>query len=299
MVPSGGEDVNGRVEAVQRMQDYIEAHLSEDLTMAELSGAALYSPWHAYRLFVSMLGMTPAAYIRRLRLSRAALRLREGGARVLDVALDSGFESADGFQRAFHSAFGCNPCEYATRPVPIALFRPYGVKYAPKGGTKDMKDVSTVFVRAVEKPARKVVLKRGREAKHYMQYCEEVGCDVWGILSSMDCLGGEPVCLWLPEKFIAPGTSEYVQGAEEPTDYAGPVPEGFDVIDLPACTYLEFRGEPFAEEDWEDAIRDLWAAREKYDPALAGYRWEEENPRIQLEPQGERGYIELYPVKPL
>lgn len=40
-------------------------------------------------------------------------------------------------------------------------------------------------------------------------------------------------------------------------------------------------------------------AMEKYDPALIGYRWDDDNPRMQLEPRGERGYIELRAVRPL
>lgn len=40
-------------------------------------------------------------------------------------------------------------------------------------------------------------------------------------------------------------------------------------------------------------------AMEKYDPALIGYRWDDDNPRMQLEPRGERGYIKLRAVRPL
>lgn len=40
-------------------------------------------------------------------------------------------------------------------------------------------------------------------------------------------------------------------------------------------------------------------AMEKYDPALIGYRWDDDNPRMQLELRGERGYIELRAVRPL
>ena len=49
--------------AVQRMQDYIEAHLETDITLAELSAVSLFSPWHSYRLFKGLLGVTPAEYI--------------------------------------------------------------------------------------------------------------------------------------------------------------------------------------------------------------------------------------------
>ncbi len=66
-----------RIEAVQRMQDYIESNLEQDISMADLAKAAGYSPWYSYRLFQSLLHMTPAVYIRRLRLSKSALRLRD------------------------------------------------------------------------------------------------------------------------------------------------------------------------------------------------------------------------------
>ena len=149
----------------------------------------------------------------------------------------------------------------------------------------------------MEKPERKAIIKRGVKAAEYFSYCREVGCDVWGVLTSMKSLCGEPVCMWLPRKYIKEGTSEYVQGVEVPCDYDGEVPEGYDVIELPAAKYLMFRGEPFREEDFEDAIAEIQNAEKKYDPALAGFRWDSENPRIQLEPVGTRGYIELLPVK--
>ena len=54
----------------------------------------------------------------------------------------------------------------------------------------------------------------------------------------MDSLCGEPVCLWLPGAYKKPGTSTYVQGVEAEADYHGEIPEGFDVISLPAAEYL-------------------------------------------------------------
>lgn len=80
-------------------------------------------------------------------------------------------------------------------------------------------------------------------------------------------------------------------------DYDGIVPEGFEVLELPAADYLMFRGEPFEEEDFGKAIQEIWDAEQKYDPGIIGYRWDESNPRIQLEPIGRRGYIEYVAVK--
>ena len=285
------------IDAVQRMQDYIEANLDNNITTADLASVSRYSPWYSYRLFVDLLHMTPAVYIRRLRLSKSALQLRDEKVKIIDVALDSGFESVDGYQRAFYKEFGCNPYEYSIRPPPIYLFKPYGIKYANRKESKDMSEVKSVFVQVIEKPERKVIIKRGKEATEYFKYSEEVGCDVWGLLCSMKSICGEPVCLWLPSQHILPGTSEYVQGVEVSTDYSGQIPDGFDVVELPKCKYLMFQGEPFEEENFEEAIKEIWAAIEKYNPSSIGYTWDKANPRIQLEPIGARGYIELHPIK--
>ena len=285
------------IEAVQRMQDYIATHLDSNITMADLANVSKYSPWYSYRLFVDILHMTPAVYIRRLRLSKSALRLRDEKVKIIDIAFDTGFESVDGYQRAFYKEFGCNPYEYSICPTPIYLFKPYGVKYNRGKDKVEMSDIKSVFIQVVEKPERKAIIKRGKNAKHYFEYCEEVGCDVWGLLCSIKSISGEPVCLWLPSRYILPGTSEYVQGVEVSTDYSGKIPDGFDIIDLPKCKYLMFQGEPFEEENFEEAIREVLIAIEKYDPSIIGYAWDDSNPRIQLEPIGTRGYIELIPVK--
>lgn len=151
----------------------------------------------------------------------------------------------------------------------------------------------------IEKPKRKVIIKRGIKATDYFAYCEEVGCDVWGLLTSINSISGEPVCLWLPKAYIKTGTSEYVQGVEVSEDYDAEIPDGFELIELPAAKYLMFQGEPFAEEDYGEAIEQVWTAIKKYNPSVLGLTWDDSNPRIQLEPIGTRGYIELWSVKPL
>ncbi len=287
-----------QIEAVQRMQDYITEHLKETITLADLARVSLFSPWYSYRLFRQWTNLTPAEYIRRLKLAGSALKLKREPCKIIDVAYEFGFESVDGYQRAFLREFGCNPREYARRPVPLYLFTPYGVKYREiRKEPKRMEQVRNVFIQVIEKPERKVIIKRGIAAEDYFAYCEEVGCDVWGLLTSMESICGEPVCLWLPEAYRPPGTSVYVQGVEVPVDYDGAVPEGFDVIVLPVAKYLMFQGEPFEEEDYCQAIEAVQESVKKYNPSAIGYQWDEKNPRIQLEPVGARGYIELLAVK--
>ncbi|GLC31719.1 helix-turn-helix transcriptional regulator [Clostridium omnivorum] len=287
-----------KVEAVQRMQNYIEAHLTERITLTDLSEAAFFSPWYSARLFKEMTGLAPADYIRRLKLSKSALRLRDETCRIIDVAYDMGFRSVDSYQRAFFREFGCNPKEYALNPIPLSLFTPYGVKFRELWKEpNNMENIKNVFIQVIDKPHRKVIIKRGQKATGYWEYCQEVGCDVWGLLTSMKSLCGEPVCMWLPEQYRRPGTSKYVQGVEVAVDYNGPVPDEFDVIMLPKAKYLMFQGEPFAEEYYCEAIEVLQASMDRYDPAVIGYAWDDTNPRIQLEPIGKRGYIELRAVK--
>lgn len=291
--------MNERILAVQLMQDYIETHIDEEITMAQLSKISLFSPWYSYRIFKTYTGFTPFDYIRRVRLSKSAVKLKNNkGCRISDIAFEMGFGSVDGYRRAFLREFGCNPKEYAKNPVPITLFVTYGVKFREL--RKDriiMKNVKNVFVQQIHKPTRKVIIKRAKKADEYFAYCEEVGCDVWGLLTSMDSICGEPVCLWLTEKYIKADTSVYVQGVEVPIDYDGAIPDGFDIIDLPECDYLMFQGEPFDEENYCEAITAVRQSMEKYSPSVIGCEWNTDEPKIQLEPIGERGYIEMKAIK--
>ena len=284
--------------AVQRMQDYIERNNAEEITLSDLARASLFSPWYAYRLFRDCLGLTPTEYIRKYRLTQAAKQLRTGAVKVIDAAYGAGFSNVDTFTRAFYREFGLNPGDYRKRPVPVPFFIPYGAKYRElRKESIDVSNIQPIFIQLVRKPEQLCVIKRGRCAEDYFPYCEEVSCDVWGILTSMKSLCGEPVALWLPPRYRKPDTSTYVQGVEVETDYSGVIPEGFDTIHLPEAEHLMFQGQPFREEDYCAAIRAVQVAMGGYDPAVIGYRWDDENPRIQLEPRGQRGYIELRAVR--
>jgi len=62
---------------------------------------------------------------------------------------------------------------------------------------------------------------------------------------------------------------------------------------------LQAQGEPFREDDYSQAILSVQYSMNQYDPAVIGYEWDDDSPRIQLEPRGERGYIELRAIKAL
>ncbi len=290
--------------AVQKAQEYIERHMREKITLKQLANAAGYSPWHVVKAFKHHTGRTPFEYIRLLRLTGAALRLRDEKPRILDVALDFVFDSHEGFTRAFTKEFGLSPKAYSKSAPPIQLFMPekvYSVYLALKKGGSIMSEkmpARTVFVQVVERPARKVLLKRGKKAEHYFEYCEEVGCDVWPLLTSVKEALYEPIGMWLPQHLIKPGTSKYVQGVELPLDYANAVPEGLELIELPPCKMMIFQGEPYDDENFMEEIGAIWETIDQYDPTLYGFEWAPEAaPRFQLAPMGYRGYIEARPVK--
>lgn len=289
--------------AVTRMQDYIEAHLDKDITLHQLAQQAGYSPWHCAKLFKEYTRSSPFEYIRKLRLSQAALVLRDEQRKVVDVALDFVFDSHEGFTRAFQKQFGIRPKAYQKKTPPIQLFHPYPVEsyyIMEESHQEKLPMMQNFHVRLMDYPARKLILLLGKQADSYIDYAKEAGCDVWGILASIKEALYEPVGMWLPERFRPEGTSLYAQGVEVPADYAGEVPDGFDLIDLPACTMMLFQGEPYDETRFDEAIMDLMKQIDTYDPGQNNYMWAPEDaPRVQLEPQGYRGYIEARPVRPI
>lgn len=292
--------------AVQFLQEYMEANLKRRITLKELAEAVGYSPWHMTRIFKEVTGKTPFEYLRALRLTKAAIFLRDNEARVIDVALDYVFDSHEGFTRAFSREFGLSPYKYSKSTPPIPLFLPkrayetYRQFHKEVKSMKDQLNTKSVFVQVIERPARKLLLKRGQKAEEYFAYCDEVGCDVWSVLTSVKEALYEPIGIWLPQHLIKPGTSKYVQGVELPLDYSKAIPEGYELIELPPCTLMVFQGEPYDDENFSEEIGLVWKHIDRFNPGIYGYEWDPEAaPRFQLAPMGYRGYIEARPVKKL
>ena len=295
-----------QIKAVKRMQGFMESHLTEPITLAALARAAHYSPWHAARVFKEHTGRAPFEYLRQLRLSAAAGKLVAAPNKVIDVAFDFVFDSHEGFTRAFTRQFGLSPRQFRKARPPVVFFMPDRMRsyYPPKSQTEntmnDKPDTQIVFVQIVDRPARKLVLRRAKRAAHYFEYCSEVGCDVWEQLGAIPDALHEPMGLWLPKPFRPPRTSLYAQGVEVPADFNAPLPPGFDVIDLPPCQMMIFQGPPFEDRNFEQAIAALWNVMDSYRPENYGYQWADNDaPRFQLEPFGYRGYMEGRPVRPL
>ena len=95
---------------------FIEANLTERFALVDVAAAAGVSPYHYCRIFQGLTGDSVMGYARKRRLSEAALRLANGTpVRLIDLALDSGFESQAALTRAFKRRFGVAPGEARRR----------------------------------------------------------------------------------------------------------------------------------------------------------------------------------------
>ena len=87
----------------------VKDNLQGNLDLGALARAFGASPFQFHRKFSTAVGETPRRLIERLRLERAAYLLAVTQARVIDIALDVGFESHETFSRAFRRLFACSP----------------------------------------------------------------------------------------------------------------------------------------------------------------------------------------------
>jgi AraC-like DNA-binding protein len=104
------------------------------LTAADLAARLHLSRSHVDRLVASVAGETPAVLRRRVLLERAAYRLVACDDDVLTVALDAGFDSHEGFTRAFGRAYGSPPSRWRRNPAPFRLGPAHAVHFHPPAG---------------------------------------------------------------------------------------------------------------------------------------------------------------------
>jgi len=87
----------------------------ERWTLSRLAEAARLSPYHYLRTFTRLTGVTPHQFVLRTRLRAAAIRLAADDAKVIEIALESGFNDVSNFNRAFREEIGVAPREYRRR----------------------------------------------------------------------------------------------------------------------------------------------------------------------------------------
>jgi AraC family transcriptional regulator len=91
---------------------FIQKNLDEEVPLEEYARVAHFSPYHFHRVFRGMVGESLQEHIRRLRLERAATRLKHGDRSVMEIALEAGYETHEAFTRAFKALCGVSPTHF-------------------------------------------------------------------------------------------------------------------------------------------------------------------------------------------
>lgn len=284
-------------ECVQGMIDYVESHLKEDLTLGDISAHVGYSPFYCSKAFHGQAGICLKDYIRLRRLSLAVLELRDTTRRILDIALDYGYNSQEAFTRSFIDAFAVAPAAYRRRIRPLPLFVRRNVNHLHRGmGDAKMLDkiMAAVKVTFIVKPSRKMIVFHKEGAENYHDLCGMADAEkIRGTLASMEGTLGGVICAWLNGN---DGT-RYVWGVEMPADYHGPVPEGFTGVEMPACDYVKFCYPPYTE-DMHDAVTEaVWNLSELWKPGEHGWEWNDATNPVYEDDREIEGYMVCKPIK--
>jgi AraC family transcriptional regulator len=114
--------------------EYVEEHLTKDIDYRKIANIACCSEYHFKRMFSFLSGIGLSEYIRRRRLTLAALDLKDTNLRVIDVAVKYGYDSADSFSRAFQSIHGILPSEARNENIQLKAYPRMTFQLSIKGG---------------------------------------------------------------------------------------------------------------------------------------------------------------------
>jgi len=122
------------IKEMQNAIGFIEDRLLEKPSVEEIAGHAHTSPVNFQRIFSLVTGMTVGDYIRCRRLTLAGRALSETGAKVLDIALQYGYETAESFTKAFTRFHGMTPSAARRKPAGLKVFMPLHIDINIRGG---------------------------------------------------------------------------------------------------------------------------------------------------------------------
>ncbi len=124
------------IERLNQSMNYIEEHLTDEIDYNQLARIACCSTYHYQRMFTYMAGITLAEYIRRRKMSLAAVDLQGGEAKIIDIAQKYGYRSPTAFNRAFQSFHGIAPSSVKDEGISVKSFSPIVFRMSIKGATE-------------------------------------------------------------------------------------------------------------------------------------------------------------------
>jgi AraC family transcriptional regulator len=243
---------------IQAIIDYIEEHLSQELTLVGLAKRACFSEYHFHRVFLAYVGESVMEYIRKRRLTEAAHALAHTDQRIVDIAFDHGFQSHETFSRAFKRCFSMTPGEYRKHPSqPIAFLKANLIHPYPNGGiAMEPKFVTKPEFMLIGFELRTTTID-GRNHKEipafWQQYIkEDLGSRIPNKLKPTEELG---IC---GDFHPADSSFGYVIGFE--VDRFEGAGEDMVCKAYPAAQYVVFTTPPASEDQFAQSIQSTWKA---------------------------------------
>ena len=237
------------LEGMNRALDYIEDNLDGELDYAVLARTACCSVYHFQRIFVSVTDIPLSEYIRRRRLTRAAIELQATNEKIIDVALKYGYQSSDAFTRAFVALHGIVPSQARKKGAVLKA-------YARLTFTLSIKGVVALKYRFEEKKAFRVVgvrkwfsaVDNGQLKEIPRMWDSVIGCGTFAEMCAlMD--GTLPGTLGICGTPYNEGFDYWIAVTSEK-----PCPSGLEETEIPAATWVVFE----AEGPVPDAIQAVW-----------------------------------------
>ena len=99
-------------DCIAEVMRYIRHHIDKPIDRETLAAVAGFSVPHFHRIFTAHVGESAISYVRRVRLERAARKLRMGAVDITEVALAAGYVSHAAFSKAFRQQFGLSHSEF-------------------------------------------------------------------------------------------------------------------------------------------------------------------------------------------
>ncbi len=130
------------IESISRAIYYIENHITEELTIADIAKQAIISPYYFQKGFSMLCGFPVGTYIKNRRLTLAGSQLISTNRKIIDIALEYGYDSPDSFTKAFLRFHGATPTAVRKGEAMIKSFAPLKIELILTGGyTMDYKIV--------------------------------------------------------------------------------------------------------------------------------------------------------------
>ncbi len=121
-------------ESISKAIDYIESHITEELTIADIAKHAIISPYYFQKGFSMLCGFTVGEYIKKRRLTLAGSELVSTDRKIIDIALKYGYDSPDSFTKAFLRFHGATPTAIRKGEAMIKSFAPLKIQLILTGG---------------------------------------------------------------------------------------------------------------------------------------------------------------------